>query len=92
MAEEKVGVVACQYDDPYSNVNLVDRDPNPSGYELVDPDRSGKKNQFDLVELAARIQTADQVSQSSQFFESTLEKLYRFDQQGDSVLVFMYYF
>ena len=61
MEENNTTVVACQYDDPYANVNLVERNPAPNGFELVDPHRSGKKNQFDLVELAARIQTADQV-------------------------------
>lgn len=66
MEDNKKGVVVCQYEDPYSNVNLVERNPNPNGFELVDPNRSGKKNQFDLVELASRIQTADQVSLQSQ--------------------------
>ena len=55
------GVVACQYDDPYANVKLVDRETCPNGYQLVDPKKSGKTNQFDLVELASQIQTADQV-------------------------------
>ena len=64
MDDSKSQVVACVYDDPYSNVKLVDRTPNPRGYELVDPTRSGKKNQFDLVGLASRIQTADQVKSS----------------------------
>lgn len=41
----------------YFSVNLVERDPCPNGFALVDPDKSGKKNQFDLVELAANIQT-----------------------------------
>ncbi len=38
-------------------VNLVDRNPEPGGFPLVDPDRSGKKTQYDLVELASQIQT-----------------------------------
>ena len=38
-------------------VKLVERNPCPNGFQLVDPDKSGKKNQFDLVELAANIQT-----------------------------------
>ena len=38
-------------------VKLVERNPCPNGFQLVDPDKSGKKNQFDLVELAAQIQT-----------------------------------
>merc|ERR1711988_1693713 len=37
-----------------TGVNLVARDTCPNGYQLVDPDRSGKKSQFDLVELAAQ--------------------------------------
>ena len=40
-------------------MNLVDRDPCPNGFALVDPDKSGKKNQFDLVELASNIQTVN---------------------------------
>jgi len=39
----------------------VERNPEPDGYALVDPNKSGKKSQFDLVELASQIQTADQV-------------------------------
>ena len=41
----------------YILVNLVERNPCPNGFQLVDPDKSGKKNQFDLVELASQIQT-----------------------------------
>merc|ERR1711909_192235 len=33
-------------------VKLVERNPCPNGFQLVDPEKSGKKNQFDLVELA----------------------------------------
>ena len=40
-------------------VNLVERNPCPNGFQLVDPDKSGKKNQFDLVELAGQIQTVN---------------------------------
>jgi len=46
-------------------VNLVERNPCPNGFQLVDPDRSGKKNQFDLVELAGQIQTADQFTRAT---------------------------
>jgi hypothetical protein len=28
--------------------NLVDRDPAPLGYQLVNPDQSGKRTQMDL--------------------------------------------
>ena len=43
----------------YILVNLVERNPCPNGFQLVDPDKSGKKNQFDLVELASQIQTVN---------------------------------
>merc|ERR1739844_238042 len=46
-------------------VKLVERNPCPNGFQLVDPDKSGKKNQFDLVELAANIQTADQFTRAT---------------------------
>jgi len=46
-------------------VNLVERNPCPNGFQLVDPDKSGKKNQFDLVELAGQIQTADQFTRAT---------------------------
>ena len=36
-------------------VNLVPRDDAPRGLALVDSDKVGKKNQFDLVELAAQV-------------------------------------
>ena len=29
-------------------MNLVERDTTPGGYQLVDPDKSGKKTQMDL--------------------------------------------
>ena len=38
------------------SVKLVERNPCPNGFQLVDPAKSGKKNQFDLVELASNIQ------------------------------------
>nr|ACO10901.1 C1orf50 homolog [Caligus rogercresseyi] len=42
-----------------TGVTLVERNVNPDGCALVDSDRSGKKTQFDLVELASEIQKAD---------------------------------
>jgi len=48
-----------------STVNLVERDTNPLGYQLVDPDRSGKKTQTDLVELAEQVQKADQFTRAT---------------------------
>ncbi len=41
----------------FSSVNLVERNPAPGGFPLVDPDRVGKKTQIDPVELASQIQT-----------------------------------
>merc|ERR1711994_1065732 len=46
-------------------VNRVERNTCPNGFQLVDPDKSGKKNQYDLVELASRIQTADQFTRAT---------------------------
>merc|ERR1712156_973815 len=46
-------------------VNLVARDTCPNGYQLVDADRSGKKSQFDLVELAAQVEKADQFTRAT---------------------------
>merc|ERR1711973_336545 len=48
-----------------TGVNLVARDTCPNGYQLVDPDRSGKKSQFDLVELAAQVEKADQFTRAT---------------------------
>ena len=48
-----------------SGVNLVSRDHCPNGLQLVDPDRVGKKNQFDLVELAAQVEKADQFTRAT---------------------------
>ena len=48
-----------------SGVNLVSRDSCPNGLQLVDPDRVGKKNQFDLVELAAQVEKADQFTRAT---------------------------
>lgn len=45
-------------------VNLVPRDSAPRDLVLVDTDRVGKKNQFDLVELAAQVQKADQFTRA----------------------------
>ena len=46
-------------------VNLVERNSCPNGLALVDPDKSGKTNQFDLVELASQIQTADKFTRAT---------------------------
>merc|ERR1712156_1033758 len=48
-----------------SGVNLVPRDTCPNGFQLVDPDRSGKKTQFALVELAAQVEKADQFTRAT---------------------------
>lgn len=40
-------------------VHLVERNPAPNGYELLNPNYVGKHNAFDLVALAAEIQNAD---------------------------------
>lgn len=48
-----------------SGVNLVARDSCPNGYQLVDADRSGKKSQHDLVELAAQVEKADQFTRAT---------------------------
>merc|ERR1712142_224377 len=48
-----------------NTVNLVERDTCPNGYQLVDPDASGKKTQFDLVELAEQVQKADQFTRAT---------------------------
>ena len=37
-------------------MNLVERDHAPGGFQLVNPQESGKMNQFDLVEMASQIQ------------------------------------
>jgi len=47
-----------------TEVNLVPRDSSPAGFQLVDVDRVGKKNQFDLVELAEQVQKADQFTRA----------------------------
>merc|ERR1711863_175303 len=47
------------------SVNLVERNTCPNGFQLVDPDKSGKTNQFDLVELASQIQTADKFTRAT---------------------------
>lgn len=45
-------------------VNLVERNNAPGGFQLVNPAESGKKNQFDLVELAGQIQQADKFTRA----------------------------
>lgn len=47
-----------------STVHLVERDPCPLGLTLVDPDRSGKRTQYDLVELAGQLQKADEFTRA----------------------------
>ena len=42
-------------------MNLVERDHAPGGFQLVNPEESGKRNQFDLVELASTIQTVNEI-------------------------------
>merc|ERR1711994_1026452 len=47
-------------------VNLVERNTAPGGFQLVCPEESGKiRNQFDLVELAGEIQTADKFTRAT---------------------------
>merc|ERR1711973_346221 len=47
-------------------VNLVERNPAPGGFQLVCPEESGKiRSQFDLVELAGEIQTADKFTRAT---------------------------
>ena len=43
----------------------MERNPNPNGVALVNPDESGKRSQFDLVELATSIQTADKFTRAT---------------------------
>jgi len=69
-------------------VKLVERNPCPNGFQLVDPDKSGKKNQFDLVELAANIQTADQFTRATAGSKLTViaEQVRFLQQQAKAVL------
>jgi len=47
-------------------VNLVERNAAPGGFQLVCPEESGKiRSQFDLVELAGEIQTADKFTRAT---------------------------
>merc|ERR1712123_365071 len=48
-----------------NDVNLVERDTCPNGYQLMNPDGSGKKTQYELVELAAHVQTADKFTRAT---------------------------
>merc|ERR1712004_614657 len=41
------------------------REEAPRGFQLVSADKVGKKNQFDLVELAAQVQKADQFTRAT---------------------------
>lgn len=45
--------------------NLVDRDLSPNGHQLVNPEKTGKKGAYDLVELAGQIAQADQFTRST---------------------------
>merc|ERR1712037_856613 len=71
-----------------NTVNLVPREAAPRGFQLVDPDKSGKKNQFDLVELAANIQTADQFTRATAGSKLTViaEQVRFLQQQAKAVL------
>merc|ERR1712020_381638 len=48
-----------------NTVNLVPREEAPRGFQLVSADKVGKKNQFDLVELAEVVQKADQFTKAN---------------------------
>ena len=48
-----------------NTVNLVPREEAPRGFQLVSADKVGKKNQFDLVELAEVVQKADQFTRAT---------------------------
>ena len=48
-----------------NTVNLVPREAAPRGFQLVSADKVGKKNQFDLVELAEVVQKADQFTRAT---------------------------
>merc|ERR1711936_224101 len=48
-----------------NTVNLVPREAAPRGFQLVRADKVGKKNQFDLVELAEVVQKADQFTRAT---------------------------
>jgi len=69
-------------------VNLVERNPSPGGLALVDPDRSGKTNQFDLVELAQQIQTADKFTRATagSKLQVIAEQVRFLQQQAKSIL------
>merc|ERR1711892_1079451 len=71
-----------------SDVNLVERDTCPNGYQLVDPDRSGKKTQYELVELAAHVQTADKFTRATagSKLQVIAEQLKQLQEQARKVL------
>merc|ERR1712109_384347 len=48
-----------------ATVNLVERNPNPDGFQLANPAESGKVDQFALVELAGAIQQADKFTRAT---------------------------
>jgi len=69
-------------------VKLVERNPCPNGFQLADPAKSGKKNQFDLVALAGAIQTADKFTRATAGSKlSVIAEQVRFlQQQAQAVL------
>ena len=46
-------------------MNLVERNTSPNGLALVNPNSSGKRGAYDLVELAANIEKADQFTKAN---------------------------
>merc|ERR1712045_938566 len=71
-----------------TEVNLVERNTCPNGLALVDPDKSGKTNQFDLVELASQIQTADKFTRATagSKLQVIAEQVRFLQQQAKSIL------
>nr|ACO15449.1 C1orf50 homolog [Caligus clemensi] len=69
-------------------VNLVERNTSPDGFALVDPDRSGKKTQFDLVDLASEIQKADEftIATAGSKLSVIVEQMKFLQQQARKVL------
>lgn len=71
-----------------TEVNLVERNPCPNGVALVDADKSGKANQYDLVKLATQIQTADKFTRSTagSKLQVIAEQVRFLQQQAQSIL------
>nr|ACO14783.1 C1orf50 [Caligus clemensi] len=69
-------------------VNLAERNTSPDGFALVDPDRSGKKTQFDLVDLASEIQKADEftIATAGSKLSVIVEQMKFLQQQARKVL------